>query len=161
VYTAGNPNTSATFTLTITKDGCTKTCSFEVSNSCSVKDNNGGGDPATDDPCAAPSTTTNSTVVVTEPTQTVESESTEVTISAYPNPFESTLNFEWTATADEEVKLEILDPLGRPLTEVFTGVVRKGETYRFDWTGDGLRDRIHFYRYTSGSKSVRGKLFRR
>ena len=31
-YTAGGPNTSATFTLTITKDGCSKTCSYSVSS---------------------------------------------------------------------------------------------------------------------------------
>src|SRR5690606_24287791 len=42
-YTAGGSNTTATFTLTITKAGCLQTCSYIVS-AC-TPDNNGGEDP--------------------------------------------------------------------------------------------------------------------
>jgi hypothetical protein len=161
-YTVGNTNTTATFTLTIVKDGCTKSCSYDVTTSCSTRDNTGGGDPNTGDPCAdTVNTSTDSTATVEEPTARVVEESTEINISVYPNPFESTINFEWVATEDEAVRLEILDALGRPLTDVYVGRVTKGETYKFDWTGAGLRDRMYFYRLSSGSKSIYGKMFKR
>jgi hypothetical protein len=40
-FTAGNANTSATFSLTIVKNGCTQTCSYKVS-SCSSTSSPGG-----------------------------------------------------------------------------------------------------------------------
>lgn len=163
-FTAGNSNTTATFTLFITKDGCAKTCSYPVSTSCSIRDNNGGGDPNTGDPCSPDTVVTiaDSTTVLPEPTpSTIEEQSTDASVSVYPNPFETTLNFEWVATADEIVRLEVLDALGRSLTEVFVGHVHKGERYKFDWTGAGLRDRMYFYRFTSGGKSKYGKMFRK
>jgi len=51
--------------------------------------------------------------------------------------------------------------MGRMLTLVYTGQVRKGETYSFDWTEVGLKERMYFYKYSSSTKSVRGKLFRK
>lgn len=48
VYTAGGENSSATFTLSITKDGCTQTCSYNLT-SC-TGETPGGGDPGGGDP---------------------------------------------------------------------------------------------------------------
>jgi hypothetical protein len=50
VYTAGNGGSSATFTLTVEKNGCTQTCSYTVSGGCVVRDNTGGGDPSSSEP---------------------------------------------------------------------------------------------------------------
>jgi hypothetical protein len=73
VYTAGNAGTSATFTLTITRDGCTKTCVFTTStDGCVEKDNTGGGDPLSGDPCATDST------AATPPTSSQEPEASAV-----------------------------------------------------------------------------------
>jgi len=47
-FSAGTANTSATFTLSITKDGCTKTCTYTVS-AC-VPDDNGSGEPGGEQP---------------------------------------------------------------------------------------------------------------
>jgi hypothetical protein len=165
VYTAGTPGSTATFTLTIQKDGCTRTCSYVVSSSCIVRDSNGGGDPSSDDPCTGSDTTTVADAP-TPPTQepvapAVEDEEVSFSIAAYPNPFDKDLTFEWTADKDDEVRLEILDQLGRVLTEVYTGNVKKGETYTFDWTGAGLKDRMYFFKYTSSTQSTYGKLFRK
>jgi len=49
VFTAGGENSSATFTLTIVKDGCTKTCTYGVT-ACTPQDNGGGTDPGGEDP---------------------------------------------------------------------------------------------------------------
>jgi len=40
IYTAGNQNTSATFTLAITKNGCSQTCSYTASTCTSTGGNN-------------------------------------------------------------------------------------------------------------------------
>ncbi|HEY3404541.1 MAG TPA: SprB repeat-containing protein [Ohtaekwangia sp.] len=42
-YTAGSENSSATFTLTITKDGCSQTCSYTVATC--ITDSTGGENP--------------------------------------------------------------------------------------------------------------------
>lgn len=51
-FTAGGANSTATFTLTVVKDGCTKTCNYTVT-SCTPTDD-GGTDPGTDDPDGNP-----------------------------------------------------------------------------------------------------------
>jgi hypothetical protein len=47
-YTAGTQNSTATFTLTITKDGCSQSCSYVIST-CAT-DSIGGEDPGGEDP---------------------------------------------------------------------------------------------------------------
>jgi hypothetical protein len=129
-----------------------------------IRDSNGGGDPSSGDPCAVGDTTTVANTPTTTPGEEpapVIVEQVSFRISTYPNPFESNLTFEWTADKDDVVRLEILDQLGRILTEVYTGRVQKGETYTFDWTGVGLKDRMYFYKYSSSTQSAYGKLFRK
>lgn len=164
VYTAGAPGSTATFTLTIQKNGCTRTCSYTVSSGCIIRDSNGGGDPSTGDPCADTTTVAGNIVTPIEPapvTSPIVEEEVVPQISAYPNPFDTNLMFEWTADKDEVVRLEIVDQLGRTLTEVYKGTVRKGESYKFDWTARGLKDKMYFYKFTSSTKSSYGKLFRK
>jgi hypothetical protein len=48
IYKAGNPNSSATFSLTITKDGCSQTCSYSIA-SCSSAPNSGGNNESCND----------------------------------------------------------------------------------------------------------------
>ncbi len=52
-YTAGEQNSSATFTLSIEKDGCIKTCAYTVT-SCTVQDSGGGTDPGGEGPGGTP-----------------------------------------------------------------------------------------------------------
>lgn len=47
LYTAGGENSSATFTLSVTMDGCTRTCSYTLT-ACKPADNGGGTDPGED-----------------------------------------------------------------------------------------------------------------
>lgn len=49
LFTAGAESSSATFTLTINKDGCTKTCTYTIST-CTKEDGGGGTDPGGEDP---------------------------------------------------------------------------------------------------------------
>jgi hypothetical protein len=48
VYSAGNAHSSATFTVTITKDGCSRTCTYTLS-SCSSSSSGGGNDESCKD----------------------------------------------------------------------------------------------------------------
>lgn len=55
-FTAGNENSAATFTLVVTKDGCSQTCTYAITTCTSADDNgggggNGGGDGENDGSC--------------------------------------------------------------------------------------------------------------
>jgi hypothetical protein len=167
VFTAGNAGVAATFTLTVVKDGCTKTCSFTTSTEgCVVKDNTGGGDPSIGDPCADTTDNTPPTAGTDaeEPVSVQDGSSEsgeELTVKAYPNPFVNQLSFEWTATQDDFVQIEILDALGRRIAVIYQDAVQKNRTYKFDWAPERAQDRVFFYRYTSSALNTQGKLFRK
>ena len=163
VYTAGAAGSTATFTLTITKNGCAQTCTY-TANSCTVKDNTGGGDPSSSDPCVTQSQSVTQAIVEEPLKETAEArvgeEEIQFNLDVYPNPFTDKLNFEWTATANDYVRVEILDKFGNTMTVLYEGSVTKGQHYTFDWTASGLMERIYYYRFTSSTNSVNGKLIR-
>jgi hypothetical protein len=158
-FTAGTPGSTSTFTLTIQKDGCVKTCTHTIAAGCEVRDNNGGGDPSTGDPCD--STIVNPPPPPPDPTEDPEPGDVEFEFTVYPNPFVHTVTFEWTADRDDRATLVIMDRCGKIITRVFSGNVVKGEKYTVEWEGERLRDRLYFYRFISSTQSKRGKLFRK
>ena len=160
VYTAGAPGSSATFTLTITKNGCTQTCSYTTTSNCIQKDNTGGGDPSSSDPCATTVTTTVAQQAATE-VPVASATTIPFELNVYPNPFKDKLNFEWTAPYDDYVKIEILDKSGRSLTTVYEGKVSKGQQYSFEWLAVGLTDHFYFYKYSSSRNKDYGQLSRK
>lgn len=163
VYSAGNAGSSATFTLTVTKNGCTQTCSYTVTGGCVVRDNTGGGDPTSNDPCTTPPTIP---PVVVDPPQPGDPEEENGhgckvnIVHAYPNPFKDKVNFEWTAPANDRVRLEIFDVHGNRVSVVYEGPVTKGTRYSFDWSAMGHRDCAYYFRYTSSKTTSHGKLLR-
>jgi hypothetical protein len=167
VYTAGNAGSSATFTLVITNAGCTQTCAYKTAtNGCIEKDNTGGGDPSTGDPCATDSTsapTTTPEPAEEKPVEPAEEEEeTKLNVCAYPNPFVDRIKFEWTASEDDYVQVDIYDGLGRKVCEVFSGEVRKGQSCKADWIPNGQQDKtIYFYKYRSSKKVEQGRLLKK
>jgi hypothetical protein len=168
VYTAGAAGSTATFTLTITKNGCSQSCTY-TANSCTVKDNTGGGDPSSSEPCVTTSQPVSllaalvpaeESVQKTEESARMSEEEITFNLDVYPNPFNDKLNFEWTATANDFVRIEILDKFGNRMTILYEGSVSKGQHYTFDWTASGLSERVYYYRFTSSSNSEYGKLLR-
>jgi hypothetical protein len=167
VYTAGTAGSTATFTLTIIKNGCAQSCTY-VANSCTVKDNTGGGDPSSSEPCVnttAPVTQAalllvEDTEEKTEASARISDEELQFNLEVYPNPFTDKLNFEWTATANDFVRIEILDKFGNRMTTLYEGSVSKGQYYAFDWTASGLREHVYYYKFTSSTDSAYGKLLR-
>jgi len=169
VYTAGNSGSSATFTLTVEKNGCTQTCSYTVTGGCVVRDNTGGGDPSSSEPCTTtPTTPTIPTTppVVVEPTPEPEIPTeqperdckTGVAISAYPNPFRDRVKLEWTAAATERIRLEIYDMRGNRVGVLYEGNVTKGQQYSCEWAASNCKDPFYYYRHTSSKKVTHGKL---
>lgn len=167
VYTAGHPGSTATFTLTVEKNGCTQTCSYTVTGGCEVRDNNGGGDPGSNEPCVG-TPATPPVVVVPEPEPETPAPGDDrhgckpgVAISAYPNPFHDRVKLEWTASANERVKLEIYDMRGNRVCVLHDGIVSAGQRYSFDWSTTGCRDSYYYFRYTSSKTVSHGKLVRK
>ncbi|HEU5289019.1 MAG TPA: hypothetical protein VFU05_00155, partial [Cyclobacteriaceae bacterium] len=165
IFNAGNTGSSATFSLTFQKNGCTRTCNFEIASGCVVRDNTGGGDPASGDPCAD-STVTTAIVIQPEPDTTAKiASSTEsdptFTLQAYPNPFSREVSFEWIAESNDYARLIIMDPRGKVIAKLFAGNVEKGEKYTASWSGDGFRETIYYYQYISSTQQKQGKLFKK
>ena len=161
VYTAGNAGSSATFTLVITKDGCTQTCSYTVTGGCAVRDNTGGGDPSSNEPCTP---TTPPVVEEPKPEPPVEEPGHGCKVSivtVYPNPFHDKVKLEWTATINEKVRLEIFDVHGNRIKVLFEGTVTAGQHYSFEWVATNCGDLIYYYRYTSSKSVFNGKLVRK
>lgn len=166
VFTAGNTGTTATFTLAVTKNGCTQTCSYNVSSGCTVRDNTGGGDPSSSEPCVV--TTPPPTTPPTDPTpeQPTEEEepkhSCKPSIHVYPNPFQDKVKFEYKASRNEHVRLEVFDARGKRLTIVYDGQVNRGQTYTFDWSAQGCgKDKFYYYKLTTSKGVDHGKLVRK
>jgi hypothetical protein len=256
-FNAGNTNSSAIFYLTITRDGCTQTCSYEI-NTC-VGDGGGGEDPEDEIcnecftssvkilqrdescttyeaeistngncrhelshwtiaiPCGQISDVWNSEGwkmgIGTDPTTGLtglkvddihgfgksndsfivrftvcpqstcdnewnpvvaykagqcvgydsvhtEQPNTTFALSVYPNPFADQVSFEWVAPANGNSQLEILDQFGQRRALVFAGKVAKGSSYTQLWNAAGLPNGFYYYKLTTGSGTVSGKVFR-
>lgn len=154
-YVAGGNGSTATFTLSITKGACTQTCSYTVT---------GCGPVIT---CGLDSTAAAASTVVATPAEPRETESlakepakAEFRLAAYPNPVIDKVSFAWTAEASERVQIDIMDLFGKRIAELYAGAVNEGEVYSVNWDAGHLSDRLYFYRYTSETRTVYGKLFK-
>lgn len=158
-YTAGGNGSSATFSLSITKNGCTQTCSYRLATCVPVM-------------TCGPDTTSAviSNVAVDSPVTATQSDeinppadgssSAEFGLAAYPNPVRDKLSFDWKAEMDEYVQIDLIDLYGKRIAELYSGEVRGGENYRIEWDVSQLNDRLYFYRYASGTRTVFGKILR-
>ncbi len=171
VYTAGNPGTTATFNLTVTKNGCAQTCSYAITaNGCVERDNTGGGDPTSSDPCTAGPTTPPVPVPPGNPPAPEEEEEPShggckpKVVDIYPNPFKDKVHFEWTASKNEHVRLEIYDSRGHRVSVVYEGSVKAGQKCGADWNANASgcgKDKYYYYRYTSSKGVDTGRLVRK
>lgn len=169
VYTVGAPGSTATFTLNLTKNGCTQTCSYTVTSGCVERDNTGGGDPTSSEPCKPATTTTPPVVESPEPPQDPETEEPAHgckprVVHIYPNPFKEKVTFEWTASKNEHVRLEIYDSRGNRVAVVYEGAVKAGQQYSYYWYANGEsggKDRFYYYRFTTSKGVDSGKLVRK
>lgn len=71
-----------------------------------------------------------------------------VLTQAYPNPFNPTTSFSLTVHQRQRVVVEVYNILGRPVAELFRGVMQNGETRTFTFEAGDLPTGIYFYRVT-------------
>jgi len=157
-YTAGGNATTAEFTVAITKAGCTQTCSYTVSACVPVVT------------CGLDTTSLPPIVVLPQnpppdpklPGSSEPSDNSDVAFrfAAYPNPIVDKLSLDWTAEASEYVRIDIIDLYGKRIAELYSGDVRAGEAYRIEWNPVQLNEHLYFYRYTSASRTMYGKIFK-
>jgi len=76
-----------------------------------------------------------------------------LTLSNYPNPFNSTTTITYTLPLTGNVTLTVLDLLGRNVELLANGRQPSG-TYSFNWNGSGLASGLYFCRVQTGNASI-------
>lgn len=81
----------------------------------------------------------------------------ELTINAYPNPFSSNLNIEFTLPEDSRAKLEIFNLSGQRIATLFEGDVNAGEPQLFEFNPATSCHCMFIYRLQTEQGSYYGK----
>jgi hypothetical protein len=82
----------------------------------------------------------------------------ELKVAAYPNPFNSTVNFNFTAPVSGKALLEVYDLVGRRLAVVFEGQVDAGMQKAVNYKVPSAQRIPMIYRLSIGGKTSFGKL---
>jgi hypothetical protein len=77
--------------------------------------------------------------------------------SAYPNPFNNTLNIKFSLTENGMTSLKVFDLAGRSAGTLVAGNLRAG-VHRAEWVADGLPSGIYMLRLESGTRKVSHKV---
>jgi hypothetical protein len=160
VFVAGGAGSSATFFLTITRNGCTQSCSYTMTG-CSPTMTCGVSSIAALAPASAATAASTIQSKTQETGQSLETTKAGFRLAAYPNPIVDKLSIDWTADANEYVRLDLEDVYGKTVAELFSGPVHEGENYQVELNANALTDRLYIYRYSSGTRTVHGKLLKR
>ena len=80
-------------------------------------------------------------------------------VSVYPNPFNETINFEWTATQDN-VNLKIIDQYGNTISTLTEPSV-KSDGYSITLESSGLPRGMYYFRLTVDGTTFSGKISKR
>lgn len=80
-----------------------------------------------------------------------------INMTAYPNPFSGTVNFEFSSSSTEQLVLEVYNAKGERITTLFDQYVNENHTYKVQWDATELSKGIYFYRLTgpSGTRTER------
>ena len=90
----------------------------------------------------------------------LESAFDELTVNAYPNPFNATTSIEFTldGSEPEEVTLEVYNLSGARVATLFNGNADAGKTYTVTFDGTALEPGVYFYQLVSGEGIHKDKL---
>ena len=81
--------------------------------------------------------------------------SAEGRISVYPNPFSRRATAEVLVPYSDYVTVEMIDTLGRTVSQLYTGWMEAGQTYRIPLEGEALALGTHFVRVQSVASHTR------
>lgn len=79
-------------------------------------------------------------------------------LKAYPNPFRTSVNFEFIPEHDAQAKLEVIDMLGQKITTLLYIPVNKGVMNKVEYKPVGINSGFLFYRLTLGDVVTTGKM---
>lgn len=85
-------------------------------------------------------------------TEIPEMIASQLNFSVYPNPFNSSINFEYTTESAETIHIYIYNVLGEKITELENKEIAGG-THTFQIDGSGLIQGIYFCRFESSTKT--------
>ena len=81
----------------------------------------------------------------------------ELTLSAYPNPFNSTTEIRYAVPRTSHVSLKVFDVTGREVAVLMDEVVTVGEG-RVTWRAEGVASGLYFVRLSAGETSATRKV---
>ena len=93
--------------------------------------------------------------------QTPSEKSGNKIIQAYPNPYESQINFSIKSPVSGKATLQIYDLAGRKLAVVFNGIVNAGASYTSTYKVPGSNKVPIMYNLTIGNQTYRGMVLPR
>lgn len=79
-------------------------------------------------------------------------------LNVYPNPFSNTTTLEFTATASEQTRVEIIDLTGAVIAVIYNGNTENGENYRFEVDSSNWNSNIYVARIVSNNNVQNVKL---
>jgi len=92
-----------------------------------------------------------------EPAVVTPAESRNVSLHAYPNPFNDKLNIEFNLQQDSKVTLEVYSISGQRLAVLFEGNVKAGNAKKVEFTADQTEPGMIIYRLQSETGTYYGK----
>ncbi len=108
--------------------------------------------------CGAPVASSNPKSAIIPPVETSDAGGM---LMAYPNPFSSKVNFEFTAKHDSHAVLEISNMLGQKISTLFDSPVKRDVRYRFEFEPKGEISGMYIYRMFLDGETRTGKLIYR
>ena len=108
--------------------------------------------PSPTTPCPAP------TRMITQSSLPEASAGTELTVSAYPNPFRDNVSFVINSRVSGQATLEVYNMLGQRMQTVYNGNIVAGRAQQIQYTAPKTLNGGLIYIFKQGGKQVTGKV---
>ena len=83
----------------------------------------------------------------------IQEENNNIAIkSPYPNPFNPTVNFDFTIFKDSKVSIQIYNLKGQKIDDIFTGDLSSGQ-HRYNWTASKQSSGIYFIKISTDNNN--------
>ncbi len=80
-----------------------------------------------------------------------------ISLSAYPNPFSTFINFKFSLKENTKVNLEIYNILGRKVKTLHNSILEPGD-YHFRFDGSALSNGVYFYSFKLDDETETGRI---
>ena len=83
-----------------------------------------------------------------------------ITISTYPNPFSTIVNFKFNLEEEAKVNIEIFNIVGSKVETIHNSILKPGD-YLFRWDGSSYDNGIYLYNFKVDDKIETGRVILR